>query len=253
MNISETAFITKITPLDSFKSSSYFGLRWFTPTNEVPLCGHATLASASALFMCEGNTSQKLGFKTLSGDLFATRDGNKIMLDLPLNPPEPTEVNYSDLIIAVIGDLIDVVKDIQYSATTKKLLIRLRDDTQRTALENITPNFEKMLELHTTGVVKGVGVTLKGSTENGAIDHKGQQYDFISRYFAPWVGINEDPVTGSAHTVLGPYWGKQLGKTELYARQCSKRGGDLVISIRQDGRVNVGGAAKVIIKGQIYV
>ncbi|XP_022249331.1 phenazine biosynthesis-like domain-containing protein isoform X2 [Limulus polyphemus] len=242
MNLSETAFVLKLMPDDEFKTASKFLLQWFTPTNEVPLCGHATLASAAVLFNCYGNKSEVLAFETLSGTLYASRQEQKVFIDLPLNSPEP---------MLTIGNNVPY-QDLQYSHTTKKLLIRLKDCVTRKELENLTPQTELMVDAVPSGKVKGVIITLRGFPENGCSSQDGKTYDFVSRYFAPWNGIDEDPVTGSAHTVLGPYWSKELNKTPLYAHQCSARGGDLYVNVRSDGRVDIGGDAVIVLKAKLF-
>ncbi|XP_035669651.1 phenazine biosynthesis-like domain-containing protein isoform X3 [Branchiostoma floridae] len=232
MNLSETAYLRKLNPGDDFSSSSKFGLRWFTPTNEVALCGHATLASAATLFYMMKNPSSQLTFQTLSGDLFARREGDFISLDLPENKSQPQDKEtYSQLL------------QIEYSIL----------NSCRQTLESLRPDTASMLAAHTQDIIRGVIVTVKGSLENGCVDNHGEMYDFISRYFAPWNGIPEDPVTGSAHTVLASYWAKELGKTEFYARQCSARGGDLKVRLREDGRVDVAGKATVVLQGMIRI
>ncbi|XP_065699166.1 phenazine biosynthesis-like domain-containing protein isoform X3 [Patagioenas fasciata] len=200
MNLSETAFIRKLHPGDDFTKSSCFGLRWFTPANEVPLCGHATLAAAAVLFHIRKNTNAVLTFVTLSGELKARRMEDHIVLDLPLYLTYPQLLQeVEDLIKAAIGDM--VVQDLRYSPDTKKLLVRLSDAYER--------------------------------------------------YFAPWYGIPEDPVTGSAHAVLSSYWSEQLGKKEMLAFQCSRRGGELKISLRNDGRVDIAGQIAIVLKGNL--
>ncbi|XP_035670580.1 phenazine biosynthesis-like domain-containing protein isoform X11 [Branchiostoma floridae] len=223
MNLSETAYLRKLNPGDDFSSSSKFGLRWFTPTNEVALCGHATLASAATLFYMMKNPSSQLTFQTLSGDLFARREGDFISLDLPENKSQPQDKEtYSQLLQIVVGDL--PVQDLFVSHTAKKLVVRLQDGTTRQTLESLRPDTASMLAAHTQDIIRGVIVTVK-----------------------------EDPVTGSAHTVLASYWAKELGKTEFYARQCSARGGDLKVRLREDGRVDVAGKATVVLQGMIRI
>ncbi|NWH61035.1 PBLD protein, partial [Geococcyx californianus] len=248
MNLSETAFIRKLRPGDDFTKSSCFGLRWFTPANEVPLCGHATLASAAVLFHVQKNTNSVLTFVTLSGELKARQAGDHIVLDLPLYSPYPqVSQNLIHLRLSrtvAVGDL--VVQDLRYSPDTKKLLVRLSDAYERSVLEELQVSAQRFLPAEKTGKVKGLILTLKG---NSSGKHKG--HDFYSRYFAPWYGVLEDPVTGSAHAVLSSYWSEQLGKKELLAFQCSRRGGELKISVRDDGRVDIAGQIAVVLKGNL--
>ncbi|EAW54274.1 phenazine biosynthesis like protein domain containing [Homo sapiens] len=245
MNLSETAFIRKLHPTDNFAQSSCFGLRWFTPASEVPLCGHATLASAAVLFHKIKNMNSTLTFVTLSGELRARRAEDGIVLDLPLYPAHPQDFHeVEDLIKTAIGNTL--VQDICYSPDTQKLLVRLSDVYNRSFLENLKVNTENLLQVENTGKVKGLILTLKG--EPGG---QTQAFDFYSRYFAPWVGVAEDPVTGSAHAVLSSYWSQHLGKKEMHAFQCSHRGGELGISLRPDGRVDIRGGAAVVLEGTL--
>ncbi|KAM4852648.1 phenazine biosynthesis-like domain-containing protein isoform 2-T5 [Thomomys bottae] len=245
MNLSETAFVQKLNPTDNFTQSSCFGLRWFTPASEVPLCGHATLASAAVLFYKIKNMNSTLTFNTLSGELKARRTEDGIILDLPLYPTYPQDVcEVETLIKTAIGDTL--VQDIHYSPDTHKLLVRLSDSYKRSFLETLKVNTQNLPQIEDTGKVRGLILTLKG--EPGG---QTQAFDFYSRYFAPWVGLAEDPVTGSAHTVLSSYWSQQLGKKEMRAFQCSCRGGELGISLRPDGRVDVKGAATVVLEGTL--
>ncbi|XP_078572549.1 phenazine biosynthesis-like domain-containing protein isoform X2 [Branchiostoma floridae x Branchiostoma japonicum] len=243
MNLSETAYIRKLSCNSDFSTGSRFGLRWFTPTKEIDLCGHATLASAAALFYIMDNPSPQLTFLTRSGELFAKRQGDYISLDLPENVPQPQ---------AIVGTT--PVQEVRYcSSVGGDLLVRLPDDTTRSTLEGLSPDVGAMMAAHTEVKLRGVAVTVKGSHSNGCVNDKGVKYDFISRFFSPWYGVPEDPVCGSAHTVLASYWAKELGKTDFYVRQCSPRGGDLKVRLRGDGRVEVAGKATVVLKGKIKI
>uniref|UniRef100_F6ULX2 Phenazine biosynthesis-like domain-containing protein n=1 Tax=Macaca mulatta TaxID=9544 RepID=F6ULX2_MACMU len=219
MNLSETAFIRKLHPTDNFAQSSCFGLRWFTPASEVPLCGHATLASAAVLFYKIKNMNSTLTFVTLSGELRARQAEDGIVLDLPLYPVYPQVTAPWPVLQNLCGESF---------------------------LENLKVNTENLLQVENTGKVKGLILTLKG--EPGG---QSQSFDFYSRYFAPWVGVAEDPVTGSAHAVLSSYWSQQLGKKEMHAFQCSQRGGELGISLRPAGRVDIRGGAAVVLEGTL--
>ncbi|XP_074648457.1 phenazine biosynthesis-like domain-containing protein [Tubulanus polymorphus] len=252
VNLSETAFISQVTDGGDFKVGDEFNLRWFTPTNEVPLCGHGTLGAAAALFYCIGNNSSSLKFHTLSGTLLARRCNDEIVLDFPLNEPTPMTEDDKDLmslVQPVVGDLS--VHEVQLSGSTvKKLLIRLNDKVTRSDLEKLSPDPRELLSLHDGSKIKSIIVTVAG---NEATDDTREKYDFLSRNFAPWHGIPEDPVTGSAHTVLGPYWSEKLGKKELYARQCSKRGGNIRVKLRDDSRVDLSGKAVIVMEGSLRV
>ncbi|KAM8762901.1 phenazine biosynthesis-like domain-containing protein 1 [Acanthopagrus schlegelii] len=244
MNLSETAFITRVNSSDDFTTGSRFRLRWFTPTNEVNLCGHATLASAAVLFQHMKNVNPTLVFETRSGDLAVIQQGEEYVMDFPLNPPTEQDVNeFRDIIKAAVGN--HPVQDVYLSPNTKKLMVRLADSCDRSVLTSLKVDPAALLNSERSGRVKGLILTMKGSP--------GCQpgYDFYSRYFAPWNGIPEDPVTGSAHTVLGSYWSKKLGKKKLLAFQCSKRGGELKLEVRDDGRINIAGETVTVLQGTI--
>ncbi|XP_051945360.1 LOW QUALITY PROTEIN: phenazine biosynthesis-like domain-containing protein [Xyrauchen texanus] len=245
MNLSETAFITRQDSLD-FSSGARFGLRWFTPKNEVALCGHATLASAAVLFYLKNNVNPVLVFETMSGELHVRQHGESLIMDFPLNKPKPQDQpEIKDLLKAAVGDL--PIHDVYYCATTKKLMVRLADTCNRSELTSLKPEAEALLKNESTGKIRGVIVTIKGApTEQPG-------YDFFSRYFAPWVGVPEDPVTGSAHTVLAGYWSEKLGKKKMLAYQCSSRGGELVLEIRDDGRLDISGRAQLILQGTLKI
>ncbi|KAL3876768.1 hypothetical protein ACJMK2_034564 [Sinanodonta woodiana] len=253
MNLSETAYI-QFQPQDkqsTFENSDRFSLRWFTPTNEVPLCGHATLASAAILFNIYENQSPNITFDSKSGPLIVSQKDEVISLDFPLNPTQKQDRNeFKELLQEICDD--SIIFDVEYSSTTKKLLVRLNDDTSRSVLEEMKIDTNLLMAHECTGKIKGVIVTLKGSEENGSFDKHGNVYDFVSRYFAPWVGIPEDPVTGSAHTVLADYWGRYLKKSLLNARQCSARGGDIKLKIQGD-RVKLMGRANIFLTGHVYI
>ncbi|CAL8243484.1 unnamed protein product [Lota lota] len=244
MNLSESAFITRLSPSDDFTTGSRFRLRWFTPTNEVNLCGHATLASAAVLFQHKKNVNPTVVFETKSGDLSVTQCGERIVMDFPLNPPTRQDPNdFKDIIKAAIGNL--PVQDVCLSPSTKKLLIRLADTCERSALTGLKVDPVALLSNEKSGKVKGLIITMKGAPDCPP------GYDFYSRFFSPWNGIPEDPVTGSAHTVLACYWSDKLHKKKMLAYQCSRRGGELELEVRDDGRVNIAGQTVFVLKGTI--
>ncbi|XP_020507895.1 phenazine biosynthesis-like domain-containing protein 1 isoform X3 [Labrus bergylta] len=244
MNLAETAFITKINPSDNFTTGSRFRLRWFTPTNEVNLCGHATLASAAVLFQSKKNENSVLVFETRSGDLAVTQQGERYIMDFPLNPPAQEDPNdFKDIIKAAVGN--HPIQDVYLCSNTKKLMVRLADSCDRSVLTSLKVDPVALQSSERSGRVKGLILTMKGSPDCQP------GYDFYSRYFSPWNGIPEDPVTGSAHTVLGSYWSKKLGKKKLLAYQCSRRGGELELEVREDGRINIAGHAVFVLQGTI--
>ncbi|XP_076831095.1 phenazine biosynthesis-like domain-containing protein [Brachyhypopomus gauderio] len=243
MNLSETAFVTKLKSTDDFCSGGRFSLRWFTPTNEIALCGHATLASAAVLFYKKENTNPVVVFETLSGELQVRQRGESLVMDFPLNKPQLQDYSeFKDLLKAAVGDM--PVQEVCYCKTTKKLLVRLADTCDRSDLASLNPVAETLLKSEHSGKVKSLVITIKGSPTSP------QGYDFFSRNFAPWNGIPEDPVTGSAHTVLAAYWSEKLGKKKMLAFQCSKRGGELELDLR-DNRVDIAGRAVVVLQGTL--
>lgn len=252
MNLSETAYVSPVKGAEIAggedawaENGERFSLRWFTPTNEVALCGHATLATAHVLFHHLGNKNKQIQFETMSGVLLARKSGENIVLDFPANPPEelhPTlKADLANLVKALVGDM--VLKELRISHKTKKLLLRLDDSYTRQDLESLCPDTGVLLSLHDGSVIKGVIVSLRGllslKEEKEEEEKKNvgklqteKQYHILSRYFAPWNGIPEDPVTG---------------------RQCSPRGGDIDVNIRDDGRVDLAGKATTVIQGQISI
>lgn len=222
-NLSETAFFVK----RSGPESDYH-LRWFTPTTEVKLCGHATLASAHVLFEHLGHTGDTITFSTEhSGNLIASRDEDKIVLDFPARSFEPTEVT-TPLVRALGRQPVEV-----YNSAGSLLCVF---DSKKD-VHDIDPDYEELAELDAFGVI---------ATAPGA------SHDFVSRFFAPGAGVNEDPVTGSAHCTLAPYWAQKMGKKRLTARQASKRGGDMICKVVGD-RVHLLGKAVTYLEGTIRI
>ena len=221
MNLSETAFL--------LKQEDGFQLRWFTPAAEVDLCGHATLASAHILWETDYLQPQEQArFHTRSGLLTAERlDGNWIELDFPAKPEQATDA--PPHLLEALGIHAQYV-----GVNVFDYLVEV--DTEET-LRNMQPDITLLAQVP----VRGVIVTSRASTPD---------YDFVSRFFAPRVGVNEDPVTGSAHCCLTPYWSKRLGKNELLAYQASARGGVLRVRISND-RVKIGGQAVTTLRGEL--
>lgn len=239
MNLSETAFVR---PAEG-EADGVFHLQWFTPTCEVPLCGHATLATAAVLFQRSSETTKHLSFHTLSGTLTAEREGSFVNMHFPLADCT-REAQWSDVSEVVRLAVCGLpVAHVAYSSSTRKLLIHLPDSVSRAELEGVRPDTAAMLQAH-HGRVRGVIVTVRSQTAD---------YDFLSRYFSPWNGIPEDPVTGSAHTVLARYWGDELGKTKMAARQCSHRGGDVRMQVVGEDSVVLAGQACIVTKGQLFL
>jgi PhzF family phenazine biosynthesis protein len=218
MNLSETAFL--------LPHADGFGLRWFTPSVEVALCGHATLASAHALWE-ERVLETDARFHTLSGLLTATRAGDLIELDFPAKAEEKAEA--PQLLLESLG-----AKPTHVGRNQFDYLIEVETEDELRALN---PDHARLRTIP----VRGVIVTSRSSDP---------RFDFVSRFFAPGSGVDEDPVTGSAHCALTPYWAKKLGKTEMTAYQASARGG--VVHVRLAGeRVKLGGRAVTILRGEL--
>jgi PhzF family phenazine biosynthesis protein len=220
LNLSETAFLQK--------RGDGYNLRWFTPLVEVDLCGHATLASAHILWeLGLLDTNETVRFHTRSGLLTAKRRDEWIELDFPALPDK--EVPVPRGMVKALG-----IKPRYVGRSRFDFIVEVKNEN---AVRKIRPNFTLLSALP----IRGLIVTAKASTP---------PYDFVSRFFAPRAGINEDPVTGSAHSVLGPFWKSRLGKTELLAYQASKRGGILRVRVG-DKRVFIGGKAVTVFKADL--
>lgn len=229
MNLSETAFLL---PID--KDSNIYSLRWFTPEVEVPLCGHGTIAAAKVLFDELGINCDEIIFQTKSGKVWAQKYGEGIAIDFPVD--EPIEFQLPEGLIEAMG--VKEYEDVKIGKNTRKIILRLKDFKQ---IEELNPDFERMKNVSSKEALKGVAVTTKGN----------KKYDFISRYFNPWAGVNEDPVTGSVHTVLAPYWSRILDSKQMLAYQASARAGEIRLKI-QENRVELIGEAIIVLKGEIY-
>jgi PhzF family phenazine biosynthesis protein len=219
-NLAETAFFVK--------TDKGFGLRWFTTEYEVDLCGHATLASAHILFTELGYQQDTIQFETIkAGVLTVTKDGDKYTMDFPSRPPIPIEVP-NGLIEALGGKKpLAVLRSRDYF-----LVYKTEDD-----IRDLSPDFFALSKMDTIGVI---------------VTAPGKDVDFVSRFFAPGAGIPEDPVTGSAHCNLIPYWAKKLGKHKLHAQQISTRKGELWCELQGD-RVLISGKAVTYLKGEIFL
>jgi PhzF family phenazine biosynthesis protein len=219
-NLAETAFFVR--------EGADYTLRWFTPAVEVDLCGHATLASAHIVFSFLEPKRESVNFQTLkAGTLSVARDDDLLVMDFPSRPPAPVEAP-AGLLAALGGKPHEVLK-------ARDHLVVYGSAAEVLAL---TPDFAAL------GKVDCWAAAATAPGEDGV--------DFVSRFFAPRQGIDEDPATGSSHCTLVPYWAKRLGKTELNARQLSQRGGTLHCQLRGD-RVSIGGRAVLYLEGQITV
>ncbi|MDI9216586.1 PhzF family phenazine biosynthesis protein [Clostridium tertium] len=235
MNLSETAFVKSLEN-SRISDCKMFSLRWFTPEVEVDLCGHATIATSKVLFDEFNIKEQHIKYETKSGLLTAKKENEKISLDFPID--NPLDFNLTQ-------DILDAMGIRSYSKAiigekTRKLVIEVKDKEN---IINLKPNFEILKSLKFKSDVKGIGVTCRGN----------EKYDFISRYFNPWDGINEDPVTGSVHTLLANYWSNKLNKIQLNAYQASHRGGEISLKVLENDRVKLSGEAVIVLRGELYL
>ena len=221
-NLSETVFF-----VSAGNGIADFEIRWFTPEVEINLCGHATLASAYVLYNILGYEKPGIRFSSMSGILQVSREENLICLDFPSWKPERLDIYPSEL-SAIIGHA-EIVGVYKY----RDMLVELVNEE---AVKNCDPDFSLM----------------KKHVDKMIITAPGKKVDFVSRFFAPGAGIDEDPVTGSAHSQLIPFWSEKLGKNEMHALQLSKRGGELWCEQRGD-RVLMKGKGVFYMKGEIFL
>jgi PhzF family phenazine biosynthesis protein len=217
-NLSETAFVVP--------KEDHCELRWFTPSIEVDLCGHATLATAYALFDHLGYEGNAVVFETKSGELAVWKDEDFLVMDFPSRPADSVDIP---------DHLVDGLrKNVESVFKARDFLIVL--DSER-EVRNVDPDFTELKKIDCEGII---------------VTAPGDEVDFVSRFFAPRMGIPEDPVTGAAHCTLTPYWAERLGKDELRARQISPRGGDLWLK-HMDDRVFIAGRAALYAKGFLNI
>ncbi|MBX7240483.1 MAG: PhzF family phenazine biosynthesis protein [Bacteroidia bacterium] len=230
LNLSETAFVKKVRKEDS----SCFTIRYFTPTVEIPFCGHATLATFRVLFSLYPDR-KKIVLQTYSGLVVPGYWENEhILIDFPVYPPSESTPG-EDLFPALGISKADVLYYGIAEKSGKGLLVLKESQMVR----NLTPDFTALARTE-TGKIRGLIVTADSDTPG---------YDFISRCFCPWIGINEDPVTGVAHSVLAPYWQSVSGKNRFTAFQASKRGGELYLNLKNDSQMEVTGDSVIVFEG----
>jgi len=217
-NLSETAFFVK--------EKNKYNIRWFTPTVEINLCGHATLASAYVIFEILGSESSNIIFNSKSGELKVGKKGKFIELDFPVSKIHKHHIK-QDIIEALGKKPVEVWKSEDFLAIYEN----------ESDILSLSPNYNTMSKLDCRGVI---------------VTAEGKKTDFVSRFFAPRCGINEDPVTGSAHCSLAPYWSNRLKKSIFTAEQLSKRGGKLQVEI-DGGRVLIAGRAVKYLEGKINI
>ncbi len=219
-NLSETAFVYK-------KELGKYDLKWFTPKAEIDLCGHATLGTAFVIANYVDTGVFEMKFSTLSGILTVARRGDLLEMDFPSRMPKE---------ISVTEEMVKAIGRKPLAAYLSRDLILLLEDEK--AVAQLDPDFQRVLELQ-----EGLGVVVTA---------KGENYDFVSRCFFPKLGVNEDPVTGSAHSSLIPFWAKKLDKESMVARQVSQRSGKLHCKNAGE-RVLIRGRAVLYLKGEIFV
>jgi len=235
MNLSETAFCVP-RGNSGFDIAEKFDLRWFTPAVEVNLCGHATLATAKILFDEYGNSSKTLRFFTKSGELIVSKEGGKLCMNFPADPTVESEIPADAL--KALG-----IEKPAHTASSKNMKMKLIEVDGAEVVKNLKPNFGDLKAISDKLDNGGFLVTSRWG-ESG--------FDIISRFFAPVYGIDEDPVTGAAHTVLGPYWSKKLGKNEMKSYQASARGGEVKIAVKDD-RVDIIGDAVIVMRAEMLI
>ena len=218
-NLSETAFVVA--------SETGYELRWFTPAIEVDLCGHATLAAGYVILNHLRPARDSVTFDTMSGSLVVSRDGDRLAMDLPARAPTP---------VAVSEALTDALGEAPVEVHLSRDILAVYED--EASVRGLSPDQARLLALD-----EGLGVIVSA---------KGDTVDFVSRFFVPKAGIAEDPVTGSAHCTLVPFWAERLGRAKLVAQQVSPRGGELHCEHRGD-RVIISGQCRLFLTGSIHL
>ncbi len=217
-NLSETAFFVR--------QADRYRLRWFTPTTEVDLCGHATLASAHVLFEHLGYDRKEIRFDSNSGELNVRKAGDRLVMNFPVSSLQKVKVpSFLEKAIGVSAK--ELYRDTDY-------LYVIESEEQ---LRSLDPDIRALQKADVRGII---------------VTAPGEEYDFVSRFFAPAAGVDEDPVTGSAHTMLTPYWGNRLNKKELVGRQVSTRGGTVYCHEKGE-RVEISGEACTFMEGEIKI
>ncbi len=228
LGLSETAFVRKT-------AEHHFSIRYFSPKMEIMLCGHATLASAKVLF-ARNTTANQIVFTTIRNiPLTVTRSNDEIIMQFPVYETEPATVPTA--LLDALG--LETISNCAYNKELSILLLEIADSR---VLRRLAPDFEALLKSHHG--INGVLVT-SVSGETG--------FDFESRYFWPWSGTNEDPVTGGTHTFLAGYWGKKMGKTKMNAFQCSERSGYMAVELINEKTLTITSHARIVLTGMMEV
>ena len=229
LGLSETAFVTKTDLLNTYN------IPFFSPKMEIPPCEHATLASSKVLFEKDTSLTKIHFINSQNLDLIIKRDGKNILMKFPVYDTKPQEVPRELLNALGLNKVIASV----FNEETEILLLEIEDSQ---VLANLTPDFESLKHSHKA--INGVLVTAISKQTN---------YDFESRYFWPWSGINEDPVTGATHTFLAKYWSKQLNKTKMNSYQCSERTGFMEVELISNEKLIIKSMAQIILKGELTI
>lgn len=229
LGLSETAFVIQI------EEQNKYSIRYFSPRMEIPLCGHATLASAKVLFEKDPKMAE-IHFRNIQNlDLMIRKDGDKIAMDFPVY--DTIAQNAPDELLNALG--INKIINSEFNKETNILLLEIESSE---LLKNLSPDFESLKGSHTS--INGVLVT--------AISEK-SDFDFESRYFWPWSGTNEDPVTGATHTFLTKYWSTRLNKKKMNSYQCSERSGFMEVEITSDNKLIIKSEAQIVLKGELRI
>lgn len=229
LGFSETAFVTKL------DQKGDYTIRYFSPKLEIPLCGHATLAASKVLFETVPNLDQIRFLTTENLTLEIIKEKDKVVMKFPTYKTTPVEAPKPLLNALSISEILNS----EYNSETNILLIEIESSQ---VLRGISPDFTALINSHSG--INGVLVTAKSMEP---------EYDFESRYFWPWSGTLEDPVTGGTHTFLAPYWGKKLNKSEMTSFQCSERTGFMELIITKDSSLLIKGSAVIVFKGHLLI
>lgn len=228
LGFSETAFVQQE------NGQEKYSIRYFSPKMEIPLCGHATLAASKVLFQDE--LTEKIHFVNIQNlDLIIHRDGENIIMEFPVYDTVAQDVPQE--LLHALG-----INEVNNSAYNKEINILLIEISDCKVLKELKPDFEKLIKSHHS--IIGVLVTCLSDKPN---------YDFESRFFWPWSGTNEDPVTGGTHTFLAKYWGDRLNKTIMNAFQCSERTGFMEVELLNDRRMTIKSQAQIILEGELHL
>lgn len=229
LGLSETAFVLKSVDNNSFN------IRYFSPKMEIPLCGHATLASSKVLFE-KYPELKTITFRNIQAiELLIKKDGQEIVMEFPIYDTIPQQA--PEALLKALG--IDSILNSEFNKETNILLLEVESNYK---LRSLTPDFEQLKRSH--NAINGVLVTSISNDEN---------FDFESRYFWPWSGTNEDPVTGGTHTFLAKYWSKKLDKNKMTSYQCSERSGFMEVELISEQKMTIKSEAQIVFKGSLIL